>query len=102
MWVGSSSPAETVAFGLPVMNGSTSTRASPAVSSTAEWPRKRMSIAASVLPLHQFMGQLEADGDADQHAHPGLLGEQRTHSGEPLVDIRLAGGLQQDGLVSGA
>src|SRR3954447_21515642 len=45
MWFGSSSDASTAAFGLPVMNGSIRTFTSPDVSSTAEWPRNRMSTA---------------------------------------------------------
>src|SRR3954466_5312290 len=45
MCVGSSSDASTAAFGLPVMNGSTRTVTSPDLSSTAAWPRNRMSTA---------------------------------------------------------
>src|SRR3954451_18741609 len=45
MWFGSSSDASTAAFGLPVMNGSTRTVTSPDLSSTAAWPRNRMSTA---------------------------------------------------------
>src|SRR4051794_39404704 len=50
MWVGSSSEASTAAFGLPVMNGSTSSFVSPEVISTAAWPRKRMSTAIGQSP----------------------------------------------------
>src|SRR5215213_2212879 len=50
MWVGSSSEASTAAFGLPVMNGSTSSRVSPDVISTAAWPRKRISTAIGQSP----------------------------------------------------
>src|SRR5918997_5753022 len=44
MCVGSSSSGCTAALGLPLRNGSTSTRVSPSDSSKHEWPRKRMSI----------------------------------------------------------
>src|SRR4051812_38531836 len=50
MWVGSSSEASTAAFGFPVMNGSTSSRVSPDVISTAAWPRKRISTAIGQSP----------------------------------------------------
>src|SRR3954453_10583291 len=50
MWVGSSSEASTAALGLPVMNGSTSSRVSPDVISTAAWPRKRISTAIGQSP----------------------------------------------------
>src|SRR3954453_3864564 len=50
MCVGSSSEASTAAFGLPVMNGSTSTVVSPDLSSTAAWPRKRISTAIGQSP----------------------------------------------------
>src|ERR671914_622139 len=101
MCVGSSSSAGTVAFGFPVMNGSTRILASPSVSSTADWPRKRMSIG-SVLPLHEFVGKLVPDRDADQHRDARLLGDQRAHGGHAVVDVRLAGRLQHGGLVGGA
>ncbi len=32
----------------------------------------------------QLAGELEADGDADEHPEPGLLAEQRRHRGEAL------------------
>src|SRR3954454_2776371 len=50
MCVGSSSEASTAAFGLPGMNGSTSTVVSPDLSSTAAWPRKRISTAIGQSP----------------------------------------------------
>src|SRR3954453_6952538 len=50
MCVGSSSEASTAAFGLPVMNGWTSTDGSPDLSSTAAWPRKRISTAIGQSP----------------------------------------------------
>src|SRR3954463_7104354 len=49
MCVGSSSSGLAAAFGLPVRNGSMSTRVSPSVSSNAACPRKRMSIGVSLL-----------------------------------------------------
>src|SRR3954452_18971277 len=57
MWVGSSSEASTAAFGLPVMNGSTSSFVSPEVISTAAWPRKRMSTAIGQSPSFVSMSR---------------------------------------------
>src|SRR3954447_9250217 len=101
MCVGSSSSAVTVAFGFPVMKGSTRTLALPSVSSTAEWPRKRMSIS-SVLLSHEFVGQLVPDRDADQHRNAGLLGDQGPYGGQSVLDVRLAGGVEHRRLVGGA
>src|SRR5215216_4396914 len=98
MCVGSSSSADTVAFGLPVMKGSTRTRASPAVSSTADCPRKRISMC-SVLPLHEFVRQLVPDGDAHEHGDAGLLGDQRTDRDHTLLLVGLAGGVAHRGMV---
>src|SRR3954451_2273601 len=47
MCVGSTSSALTAAFGLPLRNGSISTRVSPSLSSKQAWPRNRMSIYSS-------------------------------------------------------
>src|SRR5215208_4028898 len=101
MWVGSRSSAATVAFGFPVMNGSTRMRVSPSLSSTADWPRNRISIC-SFLPLHEFVRQLIPDRDADQHRDAGLLGDQGTDGGQPLVDVGLAGGVEHGGLMGRA
>src|SRR5215211_6595609 len=101
MCVGSSSSADTVAFGLPVMNGSTRILVSPSTSSTAEWARKRMSIC-SLLPLHEFVRQLVPDRDPDQHRDARLLRDQRPHGRHPVVDGRLAGRLEHRGLVGRA
>src|SRR5215204_7274947 len=101
MWVGSTSSADTVAFGFPVMNGSTRILASPSVSSTADWPRKRISIW-SVLPLHEFVRKLVPDRDADQHRNARLLGDQRPHGRHARVDVRLPGGLEHRRLVGRA
>ena len=35
--------------------------------------------------LTQLLGQRPADGDADHHAHPRLLGEQGADGGQPLL-----------------
>src|SRR5688572_27046944 len=78
-----SSSAETVAFGLPLMNGSTRTLVLPSVSSTADWPRKRISMW-SVLSLHEFVSQLVPDRDPHQHRDAGLLRDQRADGGHPL------------------
>src|SRR5215217_9534375 len=101
MCVGSSSSADTVAFGFPVMNGSTRILASPSVSSTADCPRKRISIW-SVLPFDEFVRKLVPDGDADQHRDARLLRDQRPHRARAVVDIRLSGGLEHRRLVRGA
>src|SRR5215207_4615554 len=101
MCVGSSSSAVTVAFGFPVMNGSTRILVSPSISSTADWPRKRMSIS-SVLLSHELVGQLVPHSDADQHGNAGLFRDERPHGRQALVDVGLAGGLQHRRLVRGA
>src|SRR5215210_686953 len=98
MWVGSSSSAEMVAFGLPVMNGSTRILASPSVSSTADCPRKRISIW-SVLPFDEFVRKLVPDRDADQHRDPRLLRDQRPHRARAVIDVGLAGRLEHRRLV---
>src|SRR3954454_6030867 len=51
MCVGLRSSALHAAFGLPVRNGSMSTRVSPSVSSKAECPRKRISMRRIIAPL---------------------------------------------------
>src|SRR5215210_4889879 len=102
MWDGSSSEASTVVFGLPVMNGSTSTVVSPDLSSTAAWARKRMSTAIGSVSfgrIHEQFCQFVPDRHADQHAHAGLLGDQRAHRAQALVGIREAGGLEDLGLM---
>src|SRR4051812_25348299 len=98
MCVGSSSSADTVAFGFPVMKGSTRTLVSPWVSSTAEWARYRISIC-SVLLLHEFVRELVPDGDADEHRDAGLLGDQGAHGGHALVLVGLARGIPDRGVV---
>ena len=35
----------------------------------------------------EFAGQLPPYGHADQHAKPGLLGQERPHGPRPLVDL---------------
>src|SRR4051794_20676813 len=100
MCVGSTSSAETAAFGLPVRKGSISTRVSPSLSSKQAWPRKRMSIRfSSGSVVVEFSGQLPADGDPHQHPDPGLLGEQRPHRADAIVGIRCGRRLQQLALV---
>src|SRR3954453_18242423 len=87
MCVGSSSAALTAAFGLPLRNGSISTRVSPSLSSKQAWPRKRMSIwvlPASIVVV-EFARQLPADGDAHQHPDPRLLGEERADGGDAVL-----------------
>src|SRR5215203_2362138 len=100
MCVGSRSSAATVAFGLPVRNGSTRILASPSVSSTADCPRKRISIW-SVLPFDELVRKLVPDRDADQHRDPCLLRDQRPHGARAVVDVGLAGSLEHGGLVRG-
>src|SRR3954464_12943635 len=78
---GEASSALAAAFGFPVRNGSVRTVAPPDVSSKQACPRKRMSTAMSAfsLVLVQNVEQLIPDGDADQHAHARLLGDQTLH-----------------------
>src|SRR5215211_5981704 len=101
MWVGSTSPASTAAFGFPVRNGSISTRVSPSLSSKHAWPRKRISIGQVPpcrgfgtrlrVPLaFKFVGERPAHRDAHQHPDPSLLRQQRR-------DLALA----LDGVVAG-
>src|SRR4051794_31798120 len=88
--LGLSSSACAAALGLPVRKGSTSTLVSPSDSSKQAWPRKRMSMCSALLVL-EFVRQREADGHADQHAQPGLLGDQRADPARALVVVGLAG-----------
>src|SRR3954471_5931141 len=100
MCVGSTSSGPTAATGLPLRNGSTSTRVSPSLSSKQAWPRKRMSIRVSSWSVVvEFSGQLPADRDAHQHADPGLVGEQRPHRADAVVGIGGGRRLQQLALV---
>src|SRR3954471_9050962 len=100
MCVGSTSSAETAAFGLPVRKGSISTRVSPSLSSKQAWPRKRMSIRfSSGSVVVEFSGQLPADRDSHQHPDPRLLGEQRPDRTDAVVGIGGGRRLQQLALV---
>src|SRR3954452_4477483 len=100
MCVGSTSSAETAAFGLPVRKGSISTRVSPSLSSKQAWPRKRMSIRfSSGSVVVEFSCELPADRDAHQHPDPGLLGDERAHRADAVVGIRGGRLLQQLSLV---
>src|SRR4051795_4772759 len=100
MCVGSTSSAETAAFGLPVRKGSISTRVSPSLSSKQAWPRKRMSIRfSSGSVVVEFSGQLPADRDSHQHPDPRLLGEQRPDRTNAVVGIGGGRRLQQLALV---
>src|SRR4051812_17106137 len=95
MTSGLSSSAETVAFGLPVRNGSTRTVVPSWVSSKAAWPRNRISMSfllgdrmAGELP-----SQLDADRDADEHPQAGLLGDQCADGPLPLHRVLRRGRL---------
>src|SRR5579875_788114 len=97
--VGLSSSALTAACGLPVMNGSMSTVASPSVSVNAACPRKRMSMGSVLLvgfgvlrfaPTLERALQLEPDGDADEHPELGLLGHERADRPQPGLRVALA------------
>src|SRR3954454_24851806 len=100
MCVGSTSSAETAAFGLPVRKGSISTRVSPSLSSKQAWPRKRMSIRfSSGSVVVEFSGQLPADRDSHQHPDPRLLGEQGPDRTDAVVGIGGGRRLQQLDLV---
>ena len=107
MCVGSSSEASAAAFGLPVRNGSTSTRVSPSVSSKQACPRKRMSTFSLLRCLlgprsSELAGELPAHGHADQHAHAGLLREQRLDPGGAGGLVRLGDGGAYLRLMGGA
>src|SRR4051794_14857611 len=83
--VASTSPASAAALGLPVRNGSMRTVVEPSLSVKQEWPRKLMSMSLGVLPCGlQFVSQLEADGDADEHPEPGLLRDEGAQLAEGL------------------
>ena len=62
---------------------------SPSDNVKQAWPRNVTSIVSSILLLIfgwgalERAGQLEADGDADEHPQPGLLGEQRLDRPQP-------------------
>src|SRR3954471_13095740 len=100
MCVGSTSSAETAAFGLPVRKGSISTRVSPSLSSKQAWPRKRMSIRfSSGSVVVEFSGQLPADRDSHQHPDPRLLGEQRPDRTDAVGGMGGVPRLQQLALV---
>ena len=62
-----------------------------------------MSIVSSLLlggcQGRELLGELEADRYADEHPQPGLLGDQRTHRGYPLLRILMTRGLPQRLLV---
>jgi hypothetical protein len=42
-----------------------------------------------VVVVAQRSGQLESDGDADEHPETGLLGEQRSDCSYPFLRVRL-------------
>src|SRR5829696_3724724 len=104
MWVGSTSSACLAAFGLPVRNGSMSRRVSPSSMRKQAWPRNVISMSGAPLGSlsHQLVGELEADGDADQHAEPGLLVDERPHGRQPLRRVLDRRRLRQLRLVGGA
>src|SRR5919109_228256 len=99
---GSTSSADAAALGLPVRNGSMRTLAPPASSSKQAWPSHRISTAIVSISFRQHLRQLVPDGDADEHAYAGLLGDQGADRGDPLVGIGLAGRLEDLRLVGRA
>src|ERR1041384_8286627 len=111
MWVGSTSSAVRTAAGLlGLRKGSTSTVASPSLSSKHDWPWNLISISAisfgigglarvrGLARVHLLL-QRPADGDADHHPHPRLLGEQRADRGDPLLGVGNGGRFQRLALV---
>src|SRR4051812_26847582 len=97
-----SSSALAAAFGLPDRKGSTSTSAPPPDRWNAEWPSHRTSAAMSgLLLVHELVGELVAHRHADEHAHARLLGEQRAHGLQALLDVGRAGRLEHLLLVRG-
>src|SRR5215207_4364843 len=101
MWVGSTSSALAAALGLSLKNGSMSTRVSPSISSKQAWPRKRISTSISFAfgVGVQFSGEFPPDGNANHHAHPRLLGQQRVDPGFALRGVGLRRGLTNLGTV---
>src|SRR4051794_35488058 len=79
------SSAVAAAFGLPVRKGSTSTVLPSCSSAKAECPSQRICISGDLLlvvvVVEQLARQLQPDGHADEHAQPGLLGDQRADRG---------------------
>src|SRR5918999_5403155 len=101
MWVGSTSPASTAALGLPVRNGSISTRVSPSLSSKHACPRNRMSMVSVLLSfLFELAGKFPAHGHADHHAHAGLVRHEYPERPQAGVLVGVGGGLEQLPLVS--
>src|SRR5436190_18277545 len=100
---GDTSSADAAAFGFPVRNGSVRMVAPPAVSSKQACPRKRMSTAMSAFSfvLVEDVRQLVPDGDADQHAHARLLGDETLDRIEPGHGVLEARGLHHLRLVGG-
>src|SRR5438552_1282548 len=93
--VGSTSSGPTAAFGLPLRNGSISTRVSPSLSSKQACPRKRMSMSSVLLSVSfQLECQFPSQRDSYQHPHSRLLREERADRGQALVGVRLGGRLQ--------
>src|SRR3954464_12962595 len=86
--------ADAAEEGLPVRKGSTSTSAPAPERWKAECPSQRTSTVICVLLVHQLVRELEAHRHTDQHAHPRLLRQQGPDREQPLVDVRLARGLQ--------
>src|SRR4051794_9393722 len=66
----------------------------------AAWPRKRISMVSVLLWVGgvrrqpaQLARELQSDRDADEHAEPGLLGEQEPHRALARLRILRLGGL---------
>src|SRR4051812_35858837 len=89
------SSAVAAAFGLPVRKGSTSTVLPSCSSAKAECPSQRICISGDLLlvvvVVEQLARQLHPDGHADEHAQPGLLGDQRADRGLAHARVVLAG-----------
>src|SRR3954454_20961212 len=102
MCVGSTSEASTAALGLPVRNGSISTRVWPSVISKHACPRKRISTSVSCLVVWfhlEYPGELPSNSHPHQHPHAGLLGEQRLDLCRSRGVVRPGGGLAHLALV---
>src|SRR5215218_5189542 len=95
MWVGSTSSAVCTALGLfGFRNGSTRTVVSSSLSSKQECPWYLISISAlssrcgfAPVSRRHLFSQCPADGDANHHPHPRLLGEQGPDRGEALLGV---------------
>ena len=61
-----------------------STDVPPSSSRKQAWPRNVISTLGLLSLSHELVGELEPDGDADEHPEPRLLGDERADGEQPL------------------